>query len=161
MINVRDQVGKIILLIILSALLTGCGKIHSREPVYSVDPEVQPFLDSFIELAHAHGRSLPLKNLVIALAPEGSLDGLVLGVCTRSQGMKVIELDAVSWSQMSYWERRELFFHEATHCLLGFRGHIDTVENGVPLSIMHQFHQGQAVYNEKTASHFDSQLMGL
>lgn len=42
-----------------------------------------------------------------------------IGICYRYPNRYLIQIDQEYWDKMSYDDRLQLYFHEATHCLFG------------------------------------------
>lgn len=118
----------IILVSILS--LTGCGRD------LSIDPELEPLLDLYLEHAPNVGRISSLRSLTIG-EPVGGVDGAA-GICSWEQwgigkqiaiGIEYRIIISPIGKGTAIW--KSVVFHELAHCLHGF------VHNGQdPYSIM-------------------------
>jgi len=91
-------------------------------PLREIDPELYPYYEEFLGLYNdiCPKKELPTKT-IIRFNLKG---GVVIGTCTRSYKRSVIEIDPVNWYLSTLNDRRQLMFHELTHCLLSL-GHVD------------------------------------
>lgn len=91
-------------------------------PLKEIDPELAPYYQEFLGLYNEFcpNRPLPTKT-VIKFNFKG---GTVIGTCTRSYKRSVIEIDPINWYLSPLMDRKQLMFHELTHCLLSL-GHVD------------------------------------
>lgn len=119
--------------LLLVLLLAGCGKA-------SVDPELQPYLDSF--QSDTNVQIATPVTLKFGDIRESAEDGL----CENGLGIPVITIDKTAWAQADDTNRKLLVYHELGHCVLG-RSHDDTINaDGTHESIM--FHSSQELHNE-------------
>jgi hypothetical protein len=88
--------------IVLLVLLSGCGK-----GVGTVDPVFQGYVDDFIKLTGAEKRP--------GWVHFDDLD--LMGLCAYQTGE--IRIDRERWEKASSLLRRELLYHELSHCLFG------------------------------------------
>lgn len=128
-----------------SLILVGCGeqKInynsneHSSPTQLFIDPELQPYFDSYLTDAAAAGVGISEQKLqdfkglmwTDQVNIQSAEDATVLGVCQRRPGLRYVELlrpntegkagatlvDAITLKVMVY--------HELGHCLHDFSGH--------------------------------------
>lgn len=116
-------------------LYPGCGEEEQVE-VY-IDPEVQPYLDLFIEEAGLRGMEIHIEEYALSISIEQIDRENVAGQCTQASGSyNYIIIDPVYWRAYTEMSREALLFHELGHCILE-RGHLDDQdEDGFCVSIM-------------------------
>ncbi len=112
----------------LSLFAAACGK----PPVMRVNPELQPYVDTF--LAHAIEQGHPVYVETLA-ADFAEIDDETLGTCGIEDGVPTIEINQEDWPNMNDTARETLMYHELGHCLLG-RNHNDAKRGDTPVSIM-------------------------
>ena len=111
--------------------------ISCQKERYDVPPEVDVWVQKFIEEGEARGLDLDIKRLRIRLRDNLMSNGNdVAGKCLNRGGRRPeIELDG-TFSQLTPEIQEQLVFHELGHCILD-RGHSDALlENGHFASIM-------------------------
>lgn len=122
----------------LSALLfcfTTC--VRDFEPVYKVPPDIQPYLDTFIEEAQIRGFDYKIDNLFIVY--DSLVEYPTCGICnetTRNNNVqKIIRINPQC--EITYSEQLEaLIFHELGHCFLGRFHTSEKLPSGAPKSMM-------------------------
>ncbi len=121
------------LLILLVLFTTACG--HKLQ--VSIDPQVQPYVDRFVQ---ASGEVIQINDLIVELVPAIPEGGDDLAYCTWGDN-QTPRVQIVQW----FWDQtgpntggdsdtlRELVvFHELGHCVL-FRPHRnDTFQMSIP-----------------------------
>jgi hypothetical protein len=122
---------------ILLLLFTSCQDRKAK--VYSVPPEVQPYVESFLAEAANRGKRMVIDDLIIDYRYNiFTARAHAAGICRRRFGhTPVIHIDTTSpnW-RISDMSREQLIFHELAHCLLGRSHRNDTLLNGNFASIM-------------------------
>lgn len=108
---------KVIIPILL--LLSSCGYHRFSE----VDNQLKPYVDEYIELSKPLKFDSKMRLVVLSAGfSEDMLDNVV-GVCkSYPDHSREIEIDAIYWSLQSERSKKNLMFHELTHCLCN-RGH--------------------------------------
>ena len=91
-------------------------------PLKEIDPDLTPYYDEFMGLYNdiCPNRELPKKVIIRFNLKSGT----VIGTCTRSYKRAVIEIDPFNWYLSPLMDRKQLMFHELTHCLLKL-SHVD------------------------------------
>lgn len=121
----------------LLVLIFSCTKEIAT--TIEVDPEFQPFVDSFIAEAAKRGIDIDFEETGLSLT-FGEVPANANGVCTGlREGISStheIIIDLNRWKGDNEFEKERLIYHELGHCHL-LRGHIsDTLPNGEFASIM-------------------------
>lgn len=171
---------KIILILIGSTLLTGCGIVSETQKILNVHPEAQPYVARFEQISGRH-----IDNLEVVFRP---ISGSTIGYCQKSYETKysslgfkrtetehnLIVIDSNYWNpndsldnysevpnqdgktprQIEAADREELMFHELGHCILN-RGHVNSTA-----SIMYPYHLGGVGYLNRYMSYI-SELFGF
>lgn len=122
--------------LLLTLVLSACSKEEALLPAAYVDPELQPYLTSFVEAAA--NRRVDVAEAVAAIdARFTDLSQDIGGQCRRADGQRAsIRIDVTYWRQFSAMQREFLIFHELGHCILE-REHLDEADaQGNCLSIM-------------------------
>jgi hypothetical protein len=109
--------------------LSGCGnnspKIKPRfKPIHiGVDRDLQPELIEYVKLAKNNGIKFK-RPITMGFADIDVVmgTGRVVGICFNHSRFKEIDIDKKQWKDHSEISRKNLLFHELTHCLCG-RGH--------------------------------------
>lgn len=107
----------LIILIFICISLINCKK----DKIYSVPPEIQPYIDRFIAEGKARNQNIIIDNLVVIYEQNLNVDGLnAAGVCTfNKKNPHTIKLDTTSGNwQNNLSSREQLIFHELGHCVL-------------------------------------------
>lgn len=142
------------LLILLSLLiLPGCLTLGR------VDPEAQPYLNSFVREANSRGYYPDTSELTIKLVPQksekifyGDKDNAlaycempVLGIKAKDYIPafgQLIEVSEDYWNAVNTVNREATIYHELGHCIL-HRDHISTTTQSIfgvrPVSIMYPY----------------------
>jgi hypothetical protein len=97
------------------------------EQIRFVEPQLKPYVDSFIEEAAARGVSIDASQLTISF---GTHDGAAYAV--RSTNTIVVDSTSYDWVSGL---REQLVYHELGHLYLG-REHDDDMIGNYPKSIM-------------------------
>lgn len=101
---------------ILFLFLTSCALYP--EPVYFIDPDLQPYVNMYKEHKAYY---LGFDSIKVTEIRFGEPRNTKLGECTKWRNgsfvvRRRITLDPVVWRWMSEVERRMLVFHELGHC---------------------------------------------
>jgi len=124
---------KLITLLVLITL-SACGKnpmVTESHGVFgqgqeSVDAELRPYFDSYIEKAGCLGVPLNYKSISVKFTDE--LDGY-RGLCrASSDGVNSIIISKEEWLKLTPPARMKLVYHEMAHCTLGMN-HIEDPSN--------------------------------
>jgi hypothetical protein len=123
-----------ILFILVLTIFYGCEK---EEVVLTIDPELQPYFDSFQEEALKRGRNIQFENFQITASIQEINRQSVAGQCTQAEGtINQILIDQRYWRGYTPLLREALVFHELGHCILK-RSHRDDKDlNGNCVSLM-------------------------
>jgi hypothetical protein len=134
--------------VIGSVLISGCGVLNKPN---SIDPTLQPYLDSFVAAGNIQGNLTP-DGLTMQFGVMPTNTGETLdGYCEWGPlGNNTVTISQDYFSQYDETKRTLLVWHELGHCVLG-RGHNNTINpvTGYPESIM---------YYESTASAVEYKL---
>jgi hypothetical protein len=111
-------------------------------PIYAIEKQFQPFMNSFLKEAAERNIRIDTTNLIIKLNDQLKVDKC--GTCTYSaknkNSQKIVEIYTnvlTCWPVATYNAKEALIFHELGHCLLGRIDHKnDTFADGSPKSIM-------------------------
>ena len=106
---------KLLQLLALTFLLTACGQNSN------IDPELQPFVVSFLSDASSFGQHPSTKNLDVLF---GDLEGK-LGLCKREKSgnpfepeKQTITIDQDFWDRSTDASKEFVLYHELGHCVL-------------------------------------------
>jgi len=104
-----------------------------------VDPEFEPYVNSFVEEATKRGVDVNFEEsgLSIQFGEAGkNVNGICRGFRANMSSAHEIIIDRNRWRDDNEFEKERLIYHELGHCQL-FRPHtIDTLANGEWKSIM-------------------------
>ena len=125
---------KYILFFLALTAFAGCEK---KEIVLTIDPELQPYFDTFLEEGSQRGRNIQIENYLITASIEEISRQSVAGQCTQSEGtISQVLIDQQYWRGYTPLQRESLVFHELGHCILK-RSHLDDKDlEGNCVSIM-------------------------
>lgn len=102
----------------------------STEYGYEVDPELQPFFESFELAAEARGITVDLEAEGIAGTIDFIRDNTTVGQCQSSEeGNKRVLVDKAFWSEYDFYGKEFIIYHELGHCFLN-REHDNAVLGG-------------------------------
>lgn len=113
-------------------------------PAY-VAPELEVYLEEFIDLADTYNVPLDLDGFVLMLGTVSRLDNG--GSCDGANGVVVIDREVYDLllracyrgtGRFEDWRLKVLIFHQLGHCLLGRDHRNDIGDDGFPVSIMHE-----------------------
>ena len=144
-------------LLILNCTKEGATKIE-------VDPEFQPFVDSFVAEAAKRGVDINFEETGLSLT-FGEVPANANGVCTGlREGMSStheIIIDRNRWKGDNEFEKERLIYHELGHCFLG-RPHLNTTNtNGTCVSMMNSGESGCVnAYGRLTRARYLDELFG-
>lgn len=132
-------------LLSLTLLLTSCGKenVNYESDTYTppselfIDPELKPYLDSYIADAAAAGVAIPEQKLLDfkglmwtdRVNVKASPDATLLGHCQRKPGLRFVEIlrpnaeGKVGNTALDDITLKVMIYHELGHCLHDFSGH--------------------------------------
>jgi len=117
---------KNILAILILMSLIAC----TTEYGYEVDPEVQPFFDSFEEEAALRGLTVDLESSGIGATIDFIRDNSTVGQCQNSdEGNRRVFIDKAFWNEYDFYGKEFIVYHELGHCYLN-RGHDNAVISG-------------------------------
>lgn len=95
-------------------------------PTIEVDHEIAPYYNEFMEIVKNECPNLQLPNQLFVLFDE--LNDDEIGSCTVYLHKKQILIDKNFWSISEARVRKQLVFHELTHCVLKLN-HVDVENN--------------------------------
>ncbi len=126
-------------LLLLLAILSckSSSQIEPEPKQYNVPTDVEPFVQSFREIAQQRGQAIPADNLIITFGDPPSQN--TCGQCNRDAGKTpriTLKIDDFCWKNASQQEREALVFHELGHCWLNRDHRNDRFPNGVYVSLM-------------------------
>ena len=123
--------------IIAMAVLLYPGCREEEQVDVFVDPEVQPYLDLFIDEAALRGLEIRIEDYALSMTIEQIERANVAGQCTQATGSyNHVIIDPVYWKGYSDEAREALVFHELGHCILD-RSHLDEQDEfGYCVSLM-------------------------
>jgi hypothetical protein len=102
--------------IAISMFLMSCGilKIAKIKPEYTgVDPQLQSYVNEFIELAKIHDIRFYNK---VTVGFKKVNEGNIIGVCHYGAFFREVDIDMDFWQNANEMDRLSLIFHELTHC---------------------------------------------
>jgi hypothetical protein len=113
-------------LLFISLLFSSCGK---NKDFYYIDPELQPYLDAFLEEGKKRGHEFDFDKSGLILK-FSHLSGSQIGLC-HHQIPLLIEIDSLYWQNVTGKKNEKelktnLIFHELGHGVLN-RSHDNTV----------------------------------
>ncbi len=150
--------------ILISLMLVGCER-PGHIPIVNIAPEAQPFVNRFVQTAHAEGIQLEITDLQINFVndiPSDRPGTTTLGECFMGgpDSTPHIRLNRSSWVDMDELLHEALVYHELGHCILR-REHdesfITDLGEGIPKSIMYPYLLDEGVY----LRHHDHYLIEL
>lgn len=105
-------------LLIIALVLSSCSFID--EPIYSIDQEIEPYYNQFIEEGKKRGQDYSGADVIIYFANLNNLFGL--HVTRDFDNVIEIAIDRKSWQDNSDRVNTVTVFHELGHALL-YREH--------------------------------------
>lgn len=140
---------RVITLFVLVTMISACAVQKIPETLtYTVDSEVEPYVQAFVKEAAKHGASLTqLDKLHVLFVP--SFNGQTfIATCTQYYQKPTIHISEAQWSNKSEIEKEIIMFHELGHCLL-LKGHNETVIQSIPTSIMFPIQLDEGIYEPR------------
>jgi hypothetical protein len=113
-------VGRLALLLLLARIVVACGDASPGH----IDPELQPYVETFIAEGNARGLSLTSYGLTAVFVEE--LPGRTEARCFIAE--KRIEVERKLFDKLIPSSKEKLMYHELGHCLLQL-GHSDDPDN--------------------------------
>lgn len=102
----------------------------AKEYGYDVDPEIQPYFDSFEKEAEARGITVDLEIEGIGATIDFIRDNSTVGQCQNNEeGRRRIHIDKAFWVEYDHFGKEFIIFHELGHCYLN-RGHDNAIKPG-------------------------------
>lgn len=95
-------------------------------PFVKVDRELTPYYEEFMQIVNNECSKVKLPNQFIVEFKQ--LDDEEIGSCTIYLHKKEVFIDVNFWKTASSRTKKQLMFHELTHCLLGLH-HVDVSGN--------------------------------
>lgn len=106
-------------------------------PNISVDPKLRPYFDSYQNILHNNcraGQYVEPRNLDITF---DDLQWPTIGMCSYNYfGTHHIQIDKTFWFWASLVDRRNVMWHEQTHCFFHV-GHVKDPKNYMAPYITH------------------------
>lgn len=113
---------------VLVLILLGLAIFHIT-PIHVLDPALEPYVQDYLNIVHTYCEDeqlyLPLKTSVKFVE---KLDGEAVARCGRGLVFWDIQVLRSDWTSSSERERREIMYHELTHCILE-KDHVDNPRN--------------------------------
>lgn len=124
MINSVNISGKFIRLFSFSVLFSLFFSCGDKDPIHTIDSELEPYLDRFLQEGEKRGNSLNLKKEGIIME-FADLTPPTIGLCHYTLPRK-IQIDRDYWKKTTQSANREnlredVVFHELAHGFLGRR----------------------------------------
>jgi hypothetical protein len=122
---------KTLLLSISLLVLVGCGKNN-------IDPQLQPYVDSFVQLGNVSSPLTP-NGLSVQFGTIPDTSAEFDGYCQWGPtGNNTITINQSTWVNYDETQRTLIMYHELGHCVLG-RWHNNSLDpvTGAPMSIMY------------------------
>lgn len=95
--------------------------IYFLVPVNSIEPKLQPDYKEFITLYDNNCDRPKPKQFILKFS---YLQDDTIGICISNHTRRTIYIDKRFWEDASDVQKKQLVFHELTHCYLNF-GHIE------------------------------------
>jgi len=120
-------------------IVLGCQKKNNFSLVYSVPPEFEYYVESFITEANARGHHISINDLIIQYDSALSLQYCAQSNMISSQNdvQKIISINA----RLKCWQNdvqlEALIFHELGHCILGRDHDTSLLPKGYPKTMMY------------------------
>ncbi len=118
-----------LILITISLILVSCG------PPKFVDPEFEPYVDSFKQNAKIYNVPV-IFNLNIRFGDFSKQDYDVVGYCDWKND---IYIKRSTWEYYGWATREELIYHELGHCVLN-KWHVNTFSIMRPYLLSEQYY---------------------
>lgn len=119
--------------------MTACQKGNDFAPVYNVPAEFEPYVQSFISEANAHGKTITINNLIIqydSTLPDNFCAKSNV-ISSENNVQKIISVNPRLKCWQNSLQLETLIYHEMGHCILG-RQHDNTLmPKGYAKSIMY------------------------
>jgi hypothetical protein len=159
--NLTNMKNLTIFSILLLLTLLNCNCARQNKTV-QIDSEFVPYVAEFQEQANNHGVHIKIDDLIVKFddAQYTGLKGqrFINGLCVvNSNQPPTVYVNEQMWSAYNEMDKLELIMHELSHCVL-YKPHNNTVVNGVPVSIMNEWHLGKGLFNENTKEKYISEL---
>ncbi len=103
---------------------------------YSGPSELQPYVNSFVNVGAVYGQKLDLSDITIQFGDLSQYGSGVIGLCEMGYRKPLITLNESWWNRVDRQQRELLLVHELGHCSLKRPHRTDTVKSR-PLSIMY------------------------
>ena len=133
--------------IITILAVIGLVSCQRPPPQTTVDAQFVPYLEAFMQQAHANGRWVDDSRLSIEMS-DYMPTPQTLGYCQIFDETQLVVISRAWWNSAGFAisDREELIFHELRHCLLGLV-HVNTLTgDGIPTTIMNAHHFAGALY---------------
>jgi len=125
-------------LFLVCGLLFFTWSCSSDDEEGPIDPDLLPYVESFVFEANQRGVNLSIDSLGIDITFQNIGDPSVLGLCNRDpdgNGL-AIDIDPVYWKLAEELRKEYVMYHELGHCVLN-RDHTTASDgSGTCLSIM-------------------------
>lgn len=120
--------------VILILLVTLCA-CSDDEPVYSVTPELEPYVTSFFTEAAARGKDLPQTNLIVQLGQcQAVID------VAKDGDQWIVTLDPDFYQHYTEGQIEAIIFHELAKIIL-MRPVMDVPFGPEPVSILNPYYK--------------------
>jgi hypothetical protein len=99
----------------LATLITGAFAYKNAKlaPEYKgVDPQIAPYVDEWLYLAHGHGLKF---DRIVTVGFKDINQGNIVGLTTYGYGFREIDIDVKFWQSSTSLSKAALLFHELGH----------------------------------------------
>lgn len=143
-------------IILILLVLTGCNQNIKRQSELSLNKDLAPYVQEFIQAGVSVGKRVVVDDLSLHFSDR--LDADVAGQCQPNDkgtyGTPTILISTKYWPSLTEILRRQVMFHELGHCVL-WLDHDETWvtigQDYIPRSIMYPSMQNEYIY----AVHWD------
>lgn len=95
-------------------------------PKRNYHPELNPYIDQYMEILQepCMPDQLNYPGNTYAGFVSGFINPVTAGTCTRTKAFWQINISRPVWDKLRESEKRELMFHELSHCIL-WKNHVE------------------------------------
>lgn len=140
--------------------LAGCAKIPKNK--LDVQPELQKYVDSFVQDGNSIGRKIQIQSLKMFIE---ELPASMMGKCTLENNTVTVRIGK---SYYDYFTQNnltddleELVYHELGHCVLGLKHNETRGVNNFPVSIMVSYHFSGVLYKKYKYNYIRELFLGV
>lgn len=103
-------------LLLIMTFIVGCGPGFVPAKHYEVDPQLQPYVDIFIQEAATRGKHYTIDNLLMFFTDDYNVTQ-ILGSCEYSI-TPIVRINRQFFANASAANKEQVAFHELGHCIL-------------------------------------------